>query len=314
MKTQAAIMPGIYKRVRYSRKEGSKMIQDIAPHKLNNQYGQKKALDAGSRFLYYDGRKVLVRKGIGGNENQIAYPTYEELKKCMPKDVAEDTEYTYLFAVDDKSYYLGKKENVGILSEQMGYEWIDHQEFRCVSPKYEAFAGITGWQLARWYQDHKFCGRCGNVMKPDHVERMMQCPKCGLMEFPKICPAVIIGVIDGDRILMSKYAGREYKKYALLAGFTEIGETLEETVSREVMEEVGLKVKNITYYKNQPWAFSDTLLMGFFCELDGSDLVKLDENELALAEWFGRNQIPVEPDDISLTNEMMMVFRDGYTI
>ena len=66
-------------------------------------------------------------------------------------------------------------------------------------------------------------------MKPDHVERMMQCPKCGLMEFPKICPAVIIGVIDGDRILMSKYAGREYKKYALLAGFTEIGETLEET-------------------------------------------------------------------------------------
>ena len=77
---------------------------------------------------------------------------------------------------------------------------------------------------------------------------------------------------------MSKYAGREYKKYALLAGFTEIGETLEETVSREVMEEVGLKVKNITYYKNQPWAFSDTLLMGFFCELDGSDQVKLDEN------------------------------------
>lgn len=147
------------------------MIQDIAPYKLNNQYGQKKAPDAGSRFLYYDGRKVLVRKGIGGNENQIAYPTYEELKKCMPKDVAEDTEYTYLFAVDDKSYYLGKKENVGILSEQMGYEWIDHQEFRCVSPKYEAFAGITGWQLARWYQDHKFCGRCGNVMKPDHVER-----------------------------------------------------------------------------------------------------------------------------------------------
>ena len=171
------------------------MIQDIAPHKLNNQYGQKKAPDAGSRFLYYDGRKVLVRKRIGGNENQIAYPTYEELKKCMPKDVAEDTEYTYLFAVDDKSYYLGKKENVGILSEQMGYEWIDHQEFRGVSPKYEAFAGITGWQLARWYQDHKFCGRCGNVMKPDHVERMMQCPKCGLMEFPKICPINYIMLI-----------------------------------------------------------------------------------------------------------------------
>lgn len=85
------------------------MIQDIAPHKLNNQYGQKKAPDAGSRFLYYDGRKVLVRKRIGGNENQIAYPTYEELKKCMLKDVAEDTEYTYLFAVDVKAIILEKK-------------------------------------------------------------------------------------------------------------------------------------------------------------------------------------------------------------
>lgn len=311
------------------------MIQDIAPHKLNNQYGQKKAPDGQSRILCYDGRKVLVKKGVAGDENQIAYPTYGELEKCISKaTIKEDTlkvdtgkadqekseaeklyeNYTYLFSVDGERYYLGNKEIARILSGQAGYEWIDHQEFRHVKPKYEAFAGITGWQLARWYRDHKFCGRCGNLMEPDTVERMMHCPKCGLMEFPKICPAVIIGVIDGERILMSKYAGREYKKYALLAGFTEIGETLEETVSREVMEEVGLKVKNITYYKNQPWAFSDTLLVGFFCELDGSDQVKLDENELALAEWFERDQIPVEPDDISLTNEMMMVFRDGYII
>ena len=272
---------------------------------------QKKAPDAGSRFLYYDGRKVLVRKGIGGNENQIAYPTYEELKKCMPKDVAEDTEYTYLFAVDDKSYYLGKKENVGILSEQMGYEWIDHQEFRCVSPKYEAFAGITGWQLARWYQDHKFCGRCGNVMKPDHVERMMQCPKCGLMEFPKICPAVIIAVTHGNKILMSKYAGREYKKYALLAGFNETGESIEETVRREVMEEVGLKVKNLRYYKSQPWSFSGSLLAGFYCDVDGDPSITLDREELSVAEWFDRASLPETPNLISLTGEMIEQFRLG---
>ncbi len=115
----------------------------------------------------------------------------------------------------------------------------------------------------------------------------------------------------GNRLLMSQYAGREYKKYALLAGFTEIGETVEETVAREVMEEVGLKVKNITYYKSQPWSFSDTLLMGFFCELDGEEDVTLDEEELALAQWFEREEIPAEPDDVSLTNEMMMVFKEG---
>ena len=131
------------------------------------------------------------------------------------------------------------------------------------------------------------------------------------MEYPKICPAVIIGVTDGDRILMSKYAGRTYKKYALLAGFTEIGETVEQTVAREVMEEVGLKVKNIRYYKSQPWAFSDTLLMGFYCDLDGEDKLTLDQNELALAEWFERDEIPVEPSRDSLTNEMIIQFKNG---
>lgn len=131
------------------------------------------------------------------------------------------------------------------------------------------------------------------------------------MEYPKICPAVIIGVTDGSRILMSKYAGRAYKKYALLAGFTEIGETAEETVAREVMEEVGLKVKNIRYYKSQPWSFSDTLLLGFYCDLDGDGAVTLDREELALAEWFEREDIPDTASTESLTNEMIMRFKNG---
>ena len=118
---------------------------------------------------------------------------------------------------------------------------------------------------------------------------------------------------DHNRILMSKYAGRTYKKYALLAGFSEIGETVEQTVAREVMEEVGLKVKNIRYYKSQPWAFSDTLLMGFYCDLDGNDAITLDREELAVAEWFEREDIPVEPSRDSLTNEMILQFKNERT-
>ncbi len=102
---------------------------------------------------------------------------------------------------------------------------------------FTAFAGITGYQLYRWYQTRRYCGRCGHKMRHDTKERMLFCEHCRNMEFPKICPAVIVGVTDGNRILMSKYAGRSYKKYALLAGFTEIGETVEETVAREVMED-----------------------------------------------------------------------------
>ena len=100
------------------------------------------------------------------------------------------------------------------------------------------------------------------------------------------------------------------EEYALLAGFNETGESIEETVRREVMEEVGLKVKNLRYYKSQPWSFTDTLLMGFFCELDGEDGITLDTDELAMAEWFEREQMPVEAEDLSLTNEMICYFRD----
>jgi NAD+ diphosphatase len=139
---------------------------------------------------------------------------------------------------------------------------------------------------------------------------MMHCPDCGQVEYPKISPAVIVGVTDGDRLLLTKYAGRSFTRYALIAGFTEIGETIEETVQREVMEEVGLKVKNIRYYRSQPWSFSDTLLMGFFADLDGEDRIRLDEEELSVAEWHTRGTIPGD-DGISLTREMMRVFNEG---
>lgn len=131
------------------------------------------------------------------------------------------------------------------------------------------------------------------------------------MIYPRISPAVIVGVLNGDKILMSKYAGRSYTNYALIAGFTEIGENAEQTVAREVMEEVGLHIKNIRYYKSQPWAFSGSLLMGFFCELDGSDTITLDTSELSEAAWFHRNEITLEDDNVSLTREMIMQFKNG---
>lgn len=284
------------------------MIQDIAPYQYKNEYNPVPP-KKGDFLLCYDKSSVLVRAEGG----RITFPTFEEAE--AGNDAGQlYREYTYLFAIDDKRFYLGEKLSVDSLAGDGSsgrYTWEDRQIFRNAGPKYLCFAGVTGWQLHRWYESHKFCGRCGRPLEKDQRERMLFCPECGTMEYPKICPAVIIAVTHGNRLLMSKYAGREYKKYALLAGFTEVGETVEETVKREVMEEVGLKVKNITYYKSQPWSFSDTLLMGFFCELDGGEDVVIDEEELALAQWFEREEIPEKPDDVSLTNEMMMVFKEG---
>lgn len=279
------------------------MIQDIAPHQYRNEYMPGQPGDE-SIILFYDGRKILLKKEDGN----IVFPSYREVTEYR-KEAFSQIKYTYLFSIDCQDFYLGEENLPESIS---GYGWEDIQIYRNASPKYLAFAAVTGWQLYRWYDSHKFCGRCGSRLVKDKKERMLFCPACGCMEYPKICPAVIVGVIDGNRILMSKYAGREYKKYALLAGFAEIGETLEDTVRREVMEEVGLKVKNITYYKSQPWSFSDTLLVGFFCELDGEDKVVLDEDELSLAEWFEREKMPVEYEDCSLTNEMMMAFKMSF--
>ena len=139
----------------------------------------------------------------------------------------------------------------------------------------------------------------------------MKCPKCGRLVYPKICPAVIVAVCNGDKLLLTKYAGREYHNYALVAGFAEIGETIEDTVRREVYEETGLHVKNLKYYKSQPWTFTDTLLFGFFCELDGSAEIRVDHDELSIAEWVKREDIDVINDGISLTNEMICVFKES---
>ncbi len=120
---------------------------------------------------------------------------------------------------------------------------------------------------------------------------------------------MIVAVTDGDRLLMSRYKGRAYRGYALIAGFVEIGETFEETVRREVMEEVGLKVKNIRYYKSQPWAFTDTEMIGFFAELDGDDAIRLQEDELSEAGWYRRDEIPEDVSSISVGSEMKMAFK-----
>ena len=144
----------------------------------------------------------------------------------------------------------------------------------------------------------------------DDKERALNCCKCGNKIYPRINPAVIVGVVNGDKILITRYK-RGYAHNALVAGFTEIGETLEQTVEREVMEETGIKVKNIRYYKSQPWGMAQDILIGFFCDADGECDIHMDKNELKYAEWVSREDIVLQPNNLSLTNEMMKMFKEG---
>lgn len=278
------------------------MIQEIAPHTFDNAY-RSQAPQPDSYAVYYEEHTALLERI---DENTIDFPRFRDLEQ-LNTDIYRS--YIYLFSIDGQAFYL--LEHITIPAPSR-FTMENTQIFRNAMPRHLAFAGITGYQLYQWYQSRHYCGHCGAPLRHDQKERMMYCDSCHQMEYPKISPATIIAVTDGNRLLLSKYNGRTYKKYALLAGFTEIGETLEETVKREVMEEVGLKVTNIRYYKSQPWSFSGTLLSGFFCDLAESGEIRLDKDELALAEWFEREDIPLEDDgNVSLTHEMIRYFKDN---
>ena len=277
------------------------MIQDIFPKQLSNAFRMQKP-DNGSRMLAFRERMVYLHYG-----EQMQFLTFEMVEAQCKKQKLPLPESIYLFSIGEEAYFL---TNLPEAFEMPGFTYHKLFAIRSMQPKERVFAATTAWHLYVWYRDNQFCGRCAHPLVHSKTERMLQCPQCGNLVFPKIAPAVIIGLTDGNRILMTKYADREYKRYALIAGFTEIGETAEETVCREVMEEVGLKVKNIRYYKSQPWGFDSNLLMGFFCDLAEAGEIRLEEKELALAEWVDYRDIPADSEGLSLTREMMTYFKE----
>ena len=205
------------------------MIQDILPLHLQNQY-EKKQPDDTSYMMIYRENKILVREG-----ETLAFLTYRELREICETAGEMAPQSIYLFSVGEETYFLTE------LPEHLtpeGYCFEKMFAVRSGKPKEHILAAATAWHLYEWYRDNRFCGRCGQKLMHNGTLRMLFCPACGNQVFPKIAPAVIVGVTDGEYILMTTYANREYKRYALIAGFTEIGETAEETVMREVQEEV----------------------------------------------------------------------------
>ena len=187
--------------------------------------------------------------------------------------------------------------------------------FREYNPSYLGFALITGYHLYNFYINHKYCPKCSKELIHSDTIRSLVCT-CGNEIFPTIAPAVIIGLLNKDhtKIMLTKYK-IGYNNYALVAGYNEIGETLEDTVRREVFEEVGLNVCNIKYYKSQPWGLSGSILSGFWADISNiDDNPNMDLNELKFAKWFSRDEIDILDDGISLTREMINYFKNGMII
>lgn len=279
---------------------GCPVIQDLGNHVFDNAYAEARPAEPGDWVLSYQGRDCLLAEP----EGEIAFAR-------AGRDVPLEG-LTYLFRVDEERFYL-PEHPLAVPAGHGGLGYVPIDRLRLAAPRYRAFAGLTGFSLARWYEGSRFCGRCGHPTKPAPRSREKVCPACGNVIYPRIQPAVICGVTWGDRILLTKYAGRRYKNFALVAGFNEVGETLEETCHREVMEEVGVRIRNLRYYKDQPWPLTDTILAGFYAELDGDPDLVVDHHELKLGEWVRREDLPRDiADTSSLTNEMIVHFRDEW--
>ena len=280
------------------------MLQDLSFGHLDNQYHESfpKADDI---LLCMRGGDILIHRDA---DNTLRLPTWGEvLAHCESWPTWGGFRTQFVFSMQDHNFHLW----MGEAGSVPGFAYEPAAILRQTVSKDICFAAMTGWHLFTWYRNNQFCGRCGQKTEHDHKERMLRCPSCGNMIYPRIAPAVIIAVTDGDRLVMSKYAGRSYTRFALLAGFIEIGETAEEAVAREVMEEVGLKVKNIRYYGSQPWGIAGNLSIGYFCDLDGDDTIRIDENELSEAGWYHRDSLPAKDDGISITREMIRIFGEG---
>lgn len=291
------------------------MIQDIGRHRLINHFMAKKP-SAESLILVCQDTRFLARLSVKAREELSGRLVAGELQLPKLEDLGSDPGalgLVYLLSVDDNDLFLARTEPK---LEVLGFRWEQLRDLRMASPRWLAFAAATGAQLAEWYRCNRFCGVCGHPTEIVPTSREIACPACGNVIYPRINPCIIVGILDSshDHLLLTHYTPEyhPYPNYALVAGFTEIGETFEETVKREVAEEVGLTVENVRYWTDQPWPFSSAILAGFWCEATGSLELKVDHHELKEAAWLSREEIPMpRRDTSSLTNAMISAFANG---
>jgi NAD+ diphosphatase len=202
---------------------------------------------------------------------------------CLPEELALSEGFTW----------KGLRELFGQLDE--GLVWV---------------AGRAG-QLVHWHRNHRFCGRCGSLTQDHADERAKICPGCGLINYPRVSPAIIVAVVKDRQLLLAHSTRFSAKFFSVLAGFVEPGENLEDCVRREVFEEVGVRVRDIRYFGSQPWPFPDSLMVAFTADYAGGE-IRVDPVEIADAGWFSAGGLPAIPPRISIARRLIDWFVAAY--
>lgn len=187
----------------------------------------------------------------------------------------------------------------------VGYQLVPIRQLISQWSKPQFEQASRALQLLEWRRNHQFCSHCGTATEVHKSEYAMVCPACGYHQYPRVQPCIITVITRGDdEILLAKNAKNKSKMYGLIAGFVEVGETLEEAVQRETLEEVGIKVSDIEYLSSQPWPFPSNLMIAFKAKYRSGDLV-LQEEEISDAAFFKFDQLPEIPFAGSIAHAMI---------
>ena len=232
----------------------------------------------------------------------------------IPRPITSD-EFRWLDVDVNAKLYLGEFETVscyalsaeGTVPE--GYSasglrsWLGR-----VKPSLFYLAGRAK-QILDWDRSHTFCGRCGSETRDHDTDRAKRCDECGLISYPKLSPSIIVLVRRGEEALLARNEAWPTGMFSTLAGFVEPGESIEQTVHREVSEEVGIRVKNIHFLGSQSWPFPNSLMLGFHADYDSGEIV-CQEGEIAEAEWFKYDNLPNVPGNTAISGWLIKSFID----
>ena len=262
----------------------------------------------------------------------ITNSLYENYKITFNKDVRASTEDKIFIFNDKRELYLNKNNELPNYHKNLDIEFclyigIYNNEKIFVaksdtSKRFNELKAIYNMDkdlylmatrailVCDWYMQHQFCGKCGTKTQLDDKDMMLKCPSCGQVHYSRIAPAIIVAIKKDDKLLMAKHSYHDNIRYALIAGFVEAGETIEEAVHREVSEEVGIKVKNLKYLKSQSWPFPNSLMLAFKADYDSGE-IKVDGDEILKAKWFTKDQIQRYDSDISISDWLIQDFIDS---
>lgn len=259
-----------------------------------------KVADTAIWFLYRE-HKLLIKE----RDEKHPFPTTGDLHEMKIPCIQRQ----YLGSLDGRHCYTAELSALTQLSD--GYTFIGTRDiFNTFHEDIIQVAGLAN-QLIDWSKKHRYCGTCGNATEDKEDERAKICRACGSIYYPRLSPAIIVAVYKDNQILLANSKRFPIKFYSTLAGFVEPGETLEECIKREVLEEVGITLKNIRYFGSQPWPFPDSLMIAFTAEFAGGE-IRVDDAEIADAGWFTPDSLPLIPPKISIARKLIDWFTGEY--